>query len=104
MEPRSILSSNDAAQCGFGTSLCATYNFVNGWWKSVIYTNGTSRKIWRLFIVLTTWKIWNKRNVRIFRNKYVYHALTIMDKIKVEAALWSVACVFGFNNIAKMTD
>jgi hypothetical protein len=66
------------------------YDSIKEQWESVIYTNSTRRKYLAFLIMLTSWRIWNERNARVFGN--ISTMLTVvMAKIKVEASLWSVA-------------
>jgi hypothetical protein len=48
------------------------------------------RKALASLTLLTVWKIWSKRNARVFRNKQS-PSFVILDKIKVEARLWAIA-------------
>jgi hypothetical protein len=72
------------------TSTWAIFDFVKDWWLDFIYANSTRRKSFASLIMLTSWVIWNERNVRVFRN-FASLPYVVVTKIKGEATLWSIA-------------
>jgi hypothetical protein len=73
------------------TSTWLTFETVKEWWESVIYNNGTGRKSLASLIMLTSWEIWNERNVRVFRNVSTMPT-AVVQEIKLEVALWCGGC------------
>jgi hypothetical protein len=72
------------------TSLWSNFEMVKDWWLSFIYPNGTRRKSFASLVMLTSWKIWNERNARVFRNVASMPSV-IVNKIKGEAVIWWTA-------------
>ena len=60
------------------------------WWRHMTMGGIPQRKAMASLTLLVSWEIWNERNGRVFRNKYVSPP-SIYAKIKYEANLWVLA-------------
>ena len=60
------------------------------WWINVTTIPATPRKAVRTLVMLVIWEIWKERNMRIFQHKES-SALSLLAKIKNEAAAWAQA-------------
>jgi hypothetical protein len=56
----------------------------------VILSDDGRRKAMASLVMLVTWKIWNKRNARIFKNENTLPTI-IFSRIKLEARVWVLA-------------
>jgi hypothetical protein len=63
---------------------------VKEWWMQAIHKQGQFKKALGSIAMLISWELWNERNACIFRNN-VSTSSTIVNKIKEEHALWSLA-------------
>jgi hypothetical protein len=63
---------------------------VKDWLLSFIYPNGIKRKSFAFLIMLASREIWLERNARVFQ-KISSMPNVIVDRIKGEDALWSLA-------------
>jgi hypothetical protein len=72
------------------TSSWEAMDMVKDWWLSFIYPNGIKIKSFASLIMLTSREIWLERNVRVFQ-KISFLPNVVVDRIKGEAALWSMA-------------
>jgi hypothetical protein len=63
---------------------------VKEWWMQAIHKQGQFKKALGSIAMLISWELWNERNTRIFRNN-VSTSSTIVNKIKEERDLWSLA-------------
>jgi hypothetical protein len=80
------------------TATWANHDSVKDWWMSFINSNGVRRKSLVTFIMLVSWEIWNERNARVFRNIAMLPNI-VVEKIRGEAALWSLA---GAKNLSSI--
>jgi hypothetical protein len=71
---------------------------VKDWWINEIQKKGPSRKALASLVMLVSWEIWKERNARVFRNTYST-ATMLLEKIKGEVALWSIAGARTISNI-----
>ena len=60
------------------------------WWINVTTIPATPRKAVRTLVMLVIWEIWKEINMRIFQHKES-SALSLLAKIKNEAAAWAQA-------------
>jgi hypothetical protein len=59
-------------------------------WMEAIHKQGQSKKAMASLVMLISWEVWKDRNAHIFRIN-VFTSTTLVDKIKEEVALWSLA-------------
>jgi hypothetical protein len=71
---------------------------IDSWWNMMAGGTTPSRKAISSLTLLVTWKIWNERNARIFRNKQAPSQVTI-ERIKIDARLWVRAGAKHLGNI-----
>jgi hypothetical protein len=72
------------------TSSWEAMDTVKDWWLSFIYPNGIKTKSFTSLIMLASREIWLECNARVFR-KVSSLPNVVVDRIKREAALWSMA-------------
>jgi hypothetical protein len=63
---------------------------IQAWWASMSTHNSPNRKAMASITMLTSWTIWNERNVRVFRNKSAPTTI-LLKAIKDDASLWVAA-------------
>jgi hypothetical protein len=64
---------------------------LDDWWLGMTGSSSPNRKAVASITILASWKIWNERNVWVFRNKHVTPSV-IFEKIKKrELKLWVTA-------------
>jgi hypothetical protein len=63
-----------------------------------LFTRGDNQRSPPSIAMFVSWEVWKEINVRVFRNNSIAMTM-IINKIKEEAALWSLASAKEISNI-----
>jgi hypothetical protein len=75
------------------------FQYVNAWWLHVVHAHPGRRKAMDFLGMFVAWKIWNKHNARVFKNKRSL-SFIVFGRIKLDAR----SCIgfFLFNELTKI--
>jgi hypothetical protein len=74
----------------FDPSCWGGFDSVEHWWTSMAFAHGGRRNAMTSLLMLVSWEIWNKRNVRTLKNTSTMSTI-IFGRRKSEAGTWVIA-------------